>query len=105
MIPWQKEGEIYSVKGGERMDTRWSKCAYQVAMKAAVEEPAARRRWDGQNLWDYENMRTESTRFTAAQDEELRRCCAEARVTRYTLISYLLQTWIAAWKRYGRAAD
>lgn len=80
------------------MDMRWSTAAYEVAVAAGKEQKAARRRWDGQNLWDAENMCTESTRFTVEQDEDLRRCCEEAGVTRYTLINYLLRTWMAAWK-------
>ena len=80
------------------MDTRWADIAYRLGMEAAQEGPERRRRWAGQNEWDAEHMRTESTRFTADQDEELRRCCREAGVTRYTLISYLLQVWMAAWR-------
>ena len=76
----------------------WSTDAYQTAVQAAKADPLTRRRWAGQNEWDAEHMCTESPRFTAAQDEELRRCCREARVTRYTLIGHLLRAWMAAWK-------
>lgn len=80
------------------MDVRWSAPAYQAATQAAGEDKQARRRWDGQNDWDRENMCSESTRFTADLDAELRQCCKEAGVTRYTLIAYLLRTWMAAWR-------
>ena len=76
----------------------WTVDAYRAATQAAGEDYLTRRRWAGQNEWDAEHMRTESTRFTVDQDEELRRCCREARVTKYTLIGYLLRTWMAAWK-------
>nr|WP_325298643.1 hypothetical protein [uncultured Dysosmobacter sp.] len=85
------------------MDTRWSTAAYKTAVEAAREERPARRRWDGQNEWDADNMRTESTRFTRALDEKLRQCCKEAGVTRYTLINYLLRVWMAAWETYRGA--
>ena len=81
------------------MDTRWADIAYRLGLEAAQEGPERRRRWARQNEWDAEHMHTESTRFTTAQDEQLRRCCREAGVTRYTLISYLLQTWMAAWQQ------
>ena len=76
----------------------WKEAAQQVSISAAEADSLARRRWAGQNEWDAEHMCTESTRFTAAQDEELRRCCREARVTKYTLIGHLLRAWMAAWK-------
>lgn len=82
------------------MDTRWSDAAYKVAVEAGQDEYLQRRRWASGHEWDAENMRTESTRFTKRQDEELRQCCKEARVTRYTLINYMLRTWMAAWKNY-----
>ncbi len=44
-------------------------------------------------------MRTESTRFTAEQHAELKRCCMEAGVNRYQLINYMLRLWMAAWER------
>lgn len=77
----------------------WSIDAYQTAMQAAKADSLTRRRWAGQNEWDAENMRTESTRFTADRDAELRRCCREAGITRYTLIGYMLRTWMAAWQQ------
>ena len=77
----------------------WSIDAYQTAMQAAKADSITRRRWAGQNEWDAENMRTESTRFTADRDAELRRCCREAGITRYTLIGYMLRTWMAAWQQ------
>ena len=76
----------------------WSIDAYQTAMQAAKADSLTRRRWAGQNEWDAEHMCTESTRFTADRDAELRRCCREAGITRYTLIGYMLRTWMAAWK-------
>lgn len=75
--------------------------AYTAAVDAGKAPRDARRRWAGQNEYDSENMKTEATRFTAAEDERLRRCCGEAGVTRYTLINYLLRTWMAAWEVYG----
>lgn len=83
------------------MDTKWSTAAYETAVQAAKEDSQARRRWSGQNEWDANNMRTESTRFTRTLDEDLRQYCREAGVTRYTLISYLLRVWMAAWRAYG----
>ena len=56
------------------MDTRWADIAYKLGLEAAREGPERRRRWAGQNEWDAEHMHTESTRFTTAQDEQLRRC-------------------------------
>jgi len=85
---------------GAEMDLRWSEQAYQTAVAAGQASSAERRRWEGQNEWDAENMCTESTRFTVDRDEELRQCCREANITRYTLINYLLRTWMAAWKHY-----
>lgn len=82
------------------MDLRWSAAAYKVAVEAGKADEWTRRRWAAKNRWDAEHMCTESTRFTVKLDQELRRCCKEAGVTRYTLISYLLQTWMAAWEAY-----
>ena len=78
----------------------WIDQAYDAAVSAGKEGRAARRKWAGQNAYDQSYMRTESTRFTRDQDEELRRCCKEAGVTRYTLIAYLLRAWMAAWQTY-----
>lgn len=78
----------------------WMERALKVASEAGRDGPAARRRWTGQNEYDADNMHTECTRFNNAQDERLRRCCREARVTRYTLISYLLRCWMAAWETF-----
>lgn len=75
--------------------------AYTAAVDAGKAPRSERRRWAGQNEYDSANMKTEATRFTAAEDERLRRCCDEAGVTRYTLINYLLRTWMAAWEVYG----
>lgn len=79
---------------------KYAELAWPIAVDAARDGPMARRRWAGQNDYDADNMRTESTRFTAAQDLDLRQCCREARVTRYTLINYLLRSWMAAWHTY-----
>lgn len=76
--------------------------AYTAAVDAGKADSPTRKRWAGQNDYDHDNMRTEATRFTAAQDAQLRRCCEEAGVTRYTLINYLLRTWMAAWEVFGR---
>lgn len=76
--------------------------AYTVAVGAGKASDSDRKRWAGQNEYDSDNMRTEATRFTVAEDARLRRCCSEAGVTRYTLINYLLRTWMAAWEVYGR---
>lgn len=84
------------------MDLRWSDLAYQVAVEAGKEGLKERRRWYAQNEWDAEHMRTESTRFPLDLDTQLRQCCREAHVTRYTLINYLLRAWMAAWRTYGR---
>lgn len=81
----------------------WSRIAWEIARDAARAEPSTRRRWAGQNEWDAEHMHTESTRFPRCWDEELRRCCREAGVTRYALISYLLRAWMAAWEVYSRS--
>lgn len=78
----------------------WTIQAYQTAAAAAKEDYHARRRWAGQNAYDADNMHTECTRFNAAMDARLRRCCKEARITRYALISYLLRAWMAAWETY-----
>ena len=80
----------------------WSRPAYEAAMEGAKELPFRRRRWAWQNEYDAQNMRTESTRFPLDEDIRLRQCCREAHVTRYTLINYLLRTWMAAWEVYGR---
>ena len=82
------------------MNVRWSRIAHRAAVDAGRERRKERRRWM-KTEWDRENVRTESTRFTAEQDEELRQCCREAGVTRYALIAYLLRTWMAAWRAYG----
>ena len=79
----------------------WTVPAYNAAVNAARENQTARRRWAGQNQWDRENMVTESTRFTLEEDERLEACLWEARVTRYTLIAYLLKLWMTAWESYG----
>ncbi len=84
------------------MDLRWSDLAYQGAAEAGTAGPQERRRWYAQNEWDAEHMRTESTRFPLDLDTELRQCCREAHVTRYTLINYLLRAWMTAWKAYGQ---
>lgn len=81
-------------------DFKWAEQAYKVAAEAGKDGQAARRRWAGQNEYDADNMHTECTRFNNTQDARLRRCCREARVTRYTLISYLLRCWMAAWETY-----
>lgn len=78
----------------------WTIPAYETAVEAAKVGYPARRRWAGQNEWDAMNMSTEATRFPADLHEDLIRCCKEARVTRYTLIAYLLRTWMAAWDAY-----
>ena len=80
------------------MDTRWSTPAWSAAMMAAGSTPDSRRKWAGQQKWDAENIRTESTRFPVDLDEKLRQYCREARVTRYYLINYMLRTWLAAWE-------
>ena len=87
------------------MDIRWSSTAYRVGVEAGKAEPEERRRWYLQNEYDADHMRSESTRFPAYLDEELRRYCLEAGVTRYTLIAYLLRAWMAAWQTYGRSLD
>lgn len=79
---------------------KYAELAHPIATAAGRDGPIARRRWAGQNDYDADNMVTESTRFTAAQDLDLRQCCHEAHVTRYTLINYLLRSWMAAWKTY-----
>lgn len=78
----------------------WTGPAYKVAAEAGKDGRAARRRWARQDEYDAENMHTECTRFNSVQDARLRRCCQEAGVTRYTLISYLLRMWMAAWETY-----
>lgn len=85
------------------MDIRWSSTAYRVGTEAGKVVPKERRRWFMQNEYDADHMRSESTRFPAYLDEELRRYCLEAGVTRYTLIAYLLRAWMAAWQAYGRS--
>lgn len=79
---------------------KWANQAYRVAADAGKDGPAARRRWAGQNEYDADNMHTECTRFNSEQDTKLRRCCREARVTRYALIAYLLRAWMAEWETY-----
>lgn len=81
-------------------DYAWAEQAYRVAAEAGKDGPAARRRWAGQEEYDADNMCTESTRFNRREDARLRRYCREARVTRYTLIGYLLRMWMAAWETY-----
>ena len=89
----------------EKLD--YSVVAWEVSKNAAQEGPVKRRRWAGQNDYDADYMHTESTRFTIEQDRKLRQCCREARVTRYTLINYLLRAWMAGWEAYKglRQAD
>lgn len=82
------------------MEKDWKIPAYEAAVEAAKEGQPGRRRWASQNEWDAENMRTESTRFPLDRDRLLRQYCREARVTRYTLIGYLLRAWMAAWAVY-----
>ena len=84
---------------------KYAELATPVAVGAARDGPVARRRWGRQNEYDADHMHTESTRFTMEQDQRLRRYCREARVTRYTLISYLLRTWMAAWEAYKGERD
>ena len=76
------------------IQTEWSVPAYEAAMEAASAPRYDRHR---QAEWDAENMVTESTRFTVAQDAELRRCCREAGISRYQLINYMLRLWMAGW--------
>lgn len=78
----------------EKMRVEWSTPAYNAAMTAATAPRFDRHR---QAEWDAENMVTESTRFTVAQDAELRRCCREAGICRYQLINYMLCLFIAGW--------
>lgn len=80
----------------------WKKIAYQVAENAGKEGGQTRRRWAGQNEYDADNMHTECTRFNNIQDKRLRRCCKEARITRYALIGYLLKVWMEEWERGGQ---
>ena len=77
------------------MNTEWSTYAQAAAVDAVDTAKEKRRR--RQTEWDAENMVTESTRFTVAQDAELRRCCKEAGICRYQLINYMLRVFIAAW--------
>lgn len=84
------------------MDEAWKSRAYTAAMQAAEEEPSRRRRWRLQAQWDRRNLKTESTRFPRELDEQLRRCCKEAGVTRYALIAYMLRAWMSAWRIYGK---
>lgn len=76
------------------MRLEWTEHAYNAAMQAVSVPRFDRHR---QSEWDAENMVTESTRFTAAQDAELRRCCREAGICRYQLINYMLRLFIAGW--------
>ena len=84
------------------MQTEWSVPAWCAAMDTArelVSDPvAARRRWAGQTAWDADHMCTESTRYPRHLDARLRRCCKEAGISRYYLISYMLRAWMAAWE-------
>lgn len=82
----------------------WSIPAYETAVQAAKADYPARRRWALQNEWDAENMCTESCRFPVDLHENLIRCCKEAGITRYSLIAYLLRTWMAAWDAYQEHA-
>lgn len=79
-------------------DYEWTEQARRVAAEAGKAGQAARRRWAGQNEYDAENMHTECTRFNNREDARLKRCCREARVTRYALIGYLLRCWMEAWE-------
>lgn len=81
---------------------KWMNHAYTVAVDAGKASRSDRRRWAGQNEYDRDNMKTEGTRFTVSEHDRLCRCCEEAGITRYTLINYLLRTWMAAWEVYGR---
>lgn len=76
------------------MRLEWSTPAYNAAMTAVSAPRFDRHR---QADWDADNMVTESTRFTVAQDAELRRCCREAGICRYQLINYMLRLFIAGW--------
>lgn len=78
----------------------WMEEAYQIAAEAGRKRPAMRERWVRQDQYDKDNMHTESTRFNKEQHARLRRCCREAQVTRYALISYLLRTWMAEYEAH-----
>lgn len=77
----------------------WTVPAYMAAIDGAQKLPYDRHR---QAAWDADNMVTESTRMTTAEDARLRRCCHEARVTRYTLINYMLRLFMASWDATSR---
>ena len=57
-----------------------------------------RHRWAGQNEWNREHMKTQSCQLPAVLDDRLRRCCAEAGISRSQLIRFMLMTWMDAWE-------
>lgn len=64
-----------------------------------------RHRWAGQNEWNREHMKTQSCQLTADLDAELRRCCAEAGISRSQLIRFMLMEWMAAWKERNKGNE
>lgn len=79
------------------MKTEWSGPAWLTACAAASASQESRRRWAGQNAWDAENMETVSTRMPKEDAAQLRQYCQDAGINRYTLLNYMLRTWMAAW--------
>ena len=63
-----------------------------------------RHRWAGQNEWNREHMKTQSCQLPAALADRLRRCCAEAGISRSQLIRFMLMAWMDAWEERSNDA-
>ena len=92
----------------EKIKTAFRLASYTVIAankEDVIVQLRSRHRWAGQNEWNREHMKTESCQFPAELDAELRRCCAEAGITRSQLIRFMLMEWMVAWKGRNKVND
>lgn len=64
--------------------------------------PEARRRWQGQDAWDNENLRSVGTKLSVSEYQEFHRLCLRRKISPYRTIGALVRLWIEEERAYER---